>query len=471
LQKTTLGVIVGNREFFPDWLCDQGRKQMLQVLKEEGFEAICLTPDATKGGAIENYTEAKKCAELFRRHADQLDGIVVTLPNFGDETSIANAIRLSGLQVPILVHAFPDNLDKMMDASDRRDSFCGKMSVCNNLRQYGYAYTLTSLHTVNPESPSFRADLRRFGAICRVVRGLKGLRLGAIGARPGAFNTVRFSEKLLESSGISVLTLDLSEIIGRAKQLTDGDPKVTAKLDAVRSYLGTSRVPTDALLRVAKFGVVVEDWMKTNELQAAAVQCWNAIQEFYGISPCTIMSMLSNQLIPAACEVDITGALSMFILQQASGQPSALVDWNNNYGDNEDKAIIFHCCNFPRDILTSAEMEYPPILASTLGQANSYGSVSGRIKSGAFTFGRISTDDEYGTIKAYVGEGRLTDDPLLTFGGHGVIEIKRLQKLLHYICENGFEHHVAVNLSTQADAVAEALDKYMGWEVYHHNAD
>jgi len=467
VQKTTLGVIVGNRDFFPDWLCDTGRQKVLKVLQEEGFETICLTPEMTKGGAVECYADAKKCADLFRSKAEQIDGIVVTLPNFGDERSIATAIKLSGLRVPILVHAFPDDLDKM-SVEYRRDSFCGKISVCNDLRQYGYRYTLTSLHTVDPESPSFRDDLRRFGAICRVVRSLKDLRIGAIGARPANFKTVRFSEKLLEAYGISVDTIDLSEVIGSAQRLSDTDPQVKEKLNAIQSYLRTDRVPADVLLRVAKFSVVVDNWMKANELQAAAVQCWNAIQQYYGISPCTVMSMMSNQLLPAACEVDVTGALSMFILQQASTKPSALVDWNNNYGENEDKAIIFHCCNFPKAILESAEMDYPPILATTLGKENSYGSVSGRVKAGTFTFGRVSTDDTHGTIKAYVGEGRLTDDPLLTFGGHGVVEIKQLQKLLHYICENGFEHHVAINLSSCANAVAEALGKYMGWDVYHH---
>jgi len=467
MRKTTLAVIVGNRDFFPDWLCGEGRKTVLRVLQEEGFDTICLTPEQTKGGAIENFADAKRCADLFRAEAHRIDGIVITLPNFGDEKAIANAVRLSGVSVPILVQAFPDD-PKRMTVDQRRDSFCGKMSVCNNLRQFGYAYTLTSRHTVNPDSPSFRADLQRFGATCRIVRGLTGLRMGAIGARPGNFNTVRYSEKLLEANGISVETIDLSEITGRAVRLSDDNAAVKAKLDAIKGYTDTKLAPAASLARMAKLGVVIEDWMQANDLKAAAIQCWTAIEEFYGVVPCAVMSMMSNGLIPAACEVDITGSLAMYILQQASGKPSAIVDWNNDYGEDDNKGIIFHCSNLPRDLFETTHMDYPFILASTLGQENTWGVIAGRVKPGAFTFGRVSTDDEEGRIKAYVGEGRLTDDPIETFGGHGIIEVPQFQKLLQYICDNGYEHHVAVNMATSGRAVAEALEKYMGWETYHH---
>lgn len=469
-RQLTFGVIVGNRDFFPDQLCVEGRKLMLKVLEEEGFRAICLDESATKCGAIENYDEAKKCAELFRKHADEIDGVIVTLPNFGDEKAVANALRMSGLNVPVLVHAFPDAIGSFT-VSQRRDSFCGKISVCNNLRQYSIPFTLTDKHTVDPASEEFRRDLHRFAAICRIVRGLRGLRIGSIGARPAAFNTVRFSEKLLEAHGISVEPVDLSEILGRAERLGADDPRVVAKLERIKEYVDTSRVPAEPIVKMAKFGVVVDEWMDANELQSSAVQCWSALEEYFGIVPCTLMSMMSNRLMPSACEVDVMGALSMYVLQQASLRPSALVDWNNNYGDDPNKAVIFHCSNLPKDVFESAHMDYPPILASTLGKENTYGVLAGRVKQGVFTYGRVSTDDAAGTVRAYVGEGRLTDDPLDTFGGYGVVEIPRFQSLLNYICANGFEHHVAINLSATSRAVEEALKTYLGWDVYRHDAE
>jgi L-fucose isomerase-like protein len=224
MRKTTLGVIVGTRGFFPGHLCETGRKEILRVLAEEGIDAVILDAAATPiYGAVETLQQAEKCAELFKAHRAEIDGILVTLPNFGDERGVASAIRLAGLNVPVLVHAFPDEGDKMTIAN-RRDSFCGKMSSCNNMRQYGISYTLTTLHTVAPDSESFRQDLRQFAATCRVVRGLRSARFGMLGARPAPFTTVRFSEKLLEKAGISVEVMDLSEAFGYVSQLSDDAP-------------------------------------------------------------------------------------------------------------------------------------------------------------------------------------------------------------------------------------------------------
>jgi L-fucose isomerase-like protein len=467
MQKTTLGVIVGNRGFFPDHLCETGRAEVLRVLAEEGIEAVIVGVEDTNFGSVETLQEAQKCAALFKAHADEIDGILVTLPNFGEERGIADAVRLAGLDVPVLVQAYPDEVGKMTGA-DRRDSFCGKMSACNNLRQYGIPYTLTTLHTVSPGSESFRQDLRQFAATCRVVDGLRGARVGVLGARPAAFITVRYSEKLLEKAGISVESLDLSEAFGRANRLSDSDAKVKAKLDEIKSYVPTKGIPGDALTKMAKFALVMEDWIAEQELVATAVQCWTSMEEFFGIVPCTVMSMLSNTLNPSACEADITGAVGMVAMALASGQASALLDWNNNYGDDPDKGVIFHCSNLPKAFFTDIKMDYQEIIAGSVGKENTYGTVVGRIKSGPFTYCRVSTDDERGVIRAYLGEGKVTGDPLETFGGYGVIEIPNFQGLLRYICENGFEHHVAANLSQCAAAVNEALSRYMGWDVYYH---
>ncbi len=468
MNKPVLGVIVGNRGFFPDHLCETGRQTILKVLEEEGIIPVTLTPEETEFGSVETLADAKKCADLFKKHRDEIDGVLVTLPNFGDERGVANALRMAGLDVPVLVHAFPDEADKMTVA-DRRDSFCGKMSVCNNLKQYGIRFSLTALHTVWPDSESFRHDLRQFVGTCRVVRGLRGAKVGVVGARPAAFITVRYSEKLLEKAGISVESLDLSEVFGQAERMKDDDPQVTRKLAEIRDYVSTAGIPPEALVKMAKFGVVMGRWSEENELVATAVQCWTSMEEYFGIVPCTVMSMLSNSLMPSACETDITGAIGMYAMALASGRPSALVDWNNNYGEEPDKGVIFHCSNLPKDMFADMTMDYQEIIAGTVGKENTYGTVVGRVKNGAFTYCRVATDDERGAIRAYLGEGELTQDPLLTFGGYGVVHIPNFQGLLHHICENGFEHHVAVNLSQVAPAVNEALSKYMGWDVYYHN--
>lgn len=476
MKQPVLGVIVGNRGFFPAHLADSGRKTILKVLEEEGIKAICLTPEDTRFGSIVSHEDSQKCADLFKQHREEIVGVLITLPNFGEEKALVNALRWSGLNVPVLVQATPDDPTKMTQA-DRRDSFCGKMSACNNLRQYGIQYSLTTQHTVDPTSESFRSDLRSFVATCRVVAGLRNARVGVIGARPAAFNTVRFSEKLLERAGISVETVDLSEIFGKALKLSERDPKVVAMVDKIRGYVPTRDTTAEAVLKMARMGVVINDWMAENRLSASALQCWTAMEEFYGVVPCTVMSMMSNELLPSACETDITGVIGMYAMALASGRPSALVDWNNNYGNDPDKCVLFHCSNLPKDIFKTESihpedipvMDFQAIIAGTVGKENTFGTVVGRVKAEPFTYCRVSTDDVNGIISAYVGEGEMTDDPLSTFGGWGVAHIPDLQVLLRYICENGFEHHTAINLTRCANAVEEALGKYMGWDVYRHS--
>ncbi len=467
MKQMTYGVIVGSRGFFPHHLAKTGHEQIIAALQKSGHKAIILTPEETQHGAVQTYEDAKKRAALFKKHAGEIDGIIVTLPNFGEERPIADTIRWAGLNVPVLVQATPDDPEKMM-RDWRRDSFCGKMSACNNLRQYGIAYTLTKSHCVDPLSDEFAADLAMFAQVCRVTNGLRSLRIGAIGARPQAFNTVRYSEKLLERAGITVVTLDLSEILGRVSRLDDNAQMVKDKLAAIEKYVPIKGVPHPAIMKQAKLAAVTEDWMKEVDVTISAIQCWTSIEENYGVVPCTMMSMMSNKLMSSACEVDVCGLIGMHALALASGTPSALLDWNNNYGGNANKAVCFHCSNLPKEFFKDFKMDYQEIIADTVGKENTYGTVVGNIKPGAMTYMRVSTDDETGRIRGYVGEGNFTKDPLTTFGGAGVVEIPQMQKLLRYICENGFEHHVAANFSSAGDAIAEATKRYLGWDFYQH---
>jgi len=466
-RSQTIGVIVGNRGFFPDHLAKSGREEMLAALEKAGVTAVALGPGDSKHGAVETREEARKCADLFRQHRDAIEGVVVTLPNFGDERGIADTLRMADLNVPVLVQATPDT-PSLMTIQDRRDSFCGKMSACNNLKQYGIRYSLTSRHTEAPGSEDFARDLDWFLGVCRVVKGLRRLRIGAIGARPAAFNTVRFSEKLLEAAGISVEPIDLSEIVGRINRLKDDDAGVQTKLAAIKAYVPTGNVPAPALIKMAKLGTVIDGWMRETEVAISAVQCWTSLEEFFGVVPCTVMSMMSNELMSSACEVDICGVIGMHAMRLASGMPSALLDWNNNYGDDPDKAVCFHCSNLPKHFFQEVRMDYQAIIAGTVGRDNTYGTCVGRVKAGPMSYARFSTDDPAGKICGYVGHGAFTNDPLTTFGGAGVVHIPNMQALLRHICENGFEHHVAASLSSVAGIVYEATTNYLGWDVYWH---
>lgn len=469
MQRSTpcLGVIIGNRDFFPDKLVGEARADLTKLFKELNIDSVMLTPEDTKLGGVETHTDARKCAALFRQNRERITGVLVCLPNFGDEKGVADTLKLSELNVPVLIQAYPDELDKL-DVVRRRDSFCGKISACNNLRQAGIPYTLTTKHVVQPFDPSFRADLERFLGVCRVVRGLRKARLGAVGARPGAFNTVRYSEKILERNGISVTTVDLSEILGQAAKLGETHARVRSKIDEIQAYANASAVPPAKLIQMARLGVVLDDYVAANYLDATAIQCWTSLQQNHGCNVCTSMSMMSEAMLPSACEVDVTGVLTMYAMQLASGSPSALVDWNNNYGADADKCVLFHCGNWAKSFLPDIKILNAPILGSTLGVENTYGALDGRTPASPLTYGRFTTDDTSGEIRAYVGEGSLTNDELKTFGNRAVAHVPKLQKLMRYICQEGFEHHVVMNSSRTADILAEACERYLGWELYYH---
>lgn len=469
MEKTTFGLLVTTRGFFNPALALEGRKRLIDKLEAMGHGVVALGLEDTANGAVENFEDAEKCAKLFKAHRDEIGGIILSAPNFGDEVSTVSAVHMAGLNVPLLVHAFDDRIDQM-GLESRRDSFCGKLSICANLYQYGMKFTNTRLHTCDVDDDSFAKDIAYFNGVCNVVRRIRGSRIAQIGTRPAAFQTVRFSEKLLQKSGVSVIPVDLSEIIGAASAMKK-DGQVLEKISEIRKY-GTvpAAIPETSLERSAKLTLAIEKFMRDNKCDAGAVQCWDSIELNYGCSPCLTMSMINENGRAMACETDITGALSMLALSSASGNPSGYMDWNNNYGGDRDKCVMIHCSNYPKSFFgCDFEISNLDIMGAAVGYDKCFGACKAKVRGGDVTFTKISTDDSAGKIKCYVGEGMFTDDPLETKGAPAVAKVPNLQRLMDYLCKHGFEHHVAMNKSLVADIVKEAFENYLGWEVYRHS--
>lgn len=469
-ERMCFGIIIGTRAYFNSELAKDVRKQLLKTLADEGYDYVILPEDATPTGSssIETREDGLKCAELFRQNRDRIDGIIVSLPNFGFEIGIINAISVADLNVPVLVQACDDENDKV-DLAARRDAFCGKISVCNNLYQYGIPFTDTTLHTYSIYSELLAKDINKFAGICRVVNGLRHARIGAIGARPAGFQTVRASEKLLQKSGITVVPVDLSEILGAARKIEDTDAELLKKLEEIKCYAAVPKEYSDKLVLQAKFGVAVERWIEANQIDAVAVQCWDSLEQNYGCAACVTMSMLGEKLLPAACEVDIAGAVSMYALTLAAQGQSALLDWNNNFAEDRNKCVCTHCGNFPKSFVRNdLKLGTLGVLGRTLGKVNTFGAVYGKVTKGDFTFFRISTDDTKGAIKAYLGTGEITDDPYGMDGCIAVTKVNNLQTLMKYICKNGFEHHVAMVRNDVKEILNEAIEDYLGWNLYVH---
>jgi L-fucose isomerase-like protein len=468
-QKLTFGLIVGTRNIFNAKLAEEARTVLLKKMDEWGYDYVILPSKETPTGNIETYQDAKKCAALFKKNRDNIDGVIVVLPNFGDELGIVNTLNLAKLDVPVLIQACDDDNDKV-DVYSRRDAFCGKLSVCNNLYQYGIPFTDTTFHTYPLNSELFAKDVAKFAAICRVVGGIKGARIGQIGTRPQAFQTMRASEKILQATGMTVIPVDLSEILAATEKVDDNAKILLNKIEDIKNYGKiASGIVSEKIKRQAKFGVAIEDWMAANEIDAAGIQCWESVEKNYGCATCLTMSMLGEKLNPCACETDLTGVVSMYTLMLASGTPSALLDWNNNFAQDRNKCVCTHCSNYPKSFFQNEiEIGNLDVLGTVLGQEDTFGAVKGKVTKGDLTFFRISTDDPKGIIKGYLGEGKITDDPYGMDGGIAVTEIPNLQQLMKYLCKNGFEHHVGMCRGHVADIIEEAVNTYLGWDLYVH---
>ena len=462
-SKTTFALFFGNRGFFPSSLMEGARKEMADVLERLGYGYLMLDAAATRYGAVESPAEGKKYANFLKANAGKFQGVILSLPNFGDETGAVAALKDAG--VPILVQAYPDELDKMAPEF-RRDAFCGKLSVMDVFHQYGVPFTALPPHTVAPSSQTFAEHLDYFSRLCSVVDGLTDMVVGAVGARTTAFKTVRIDEVALQQGGITVETFDLSDIFARVRAVdADGDA-YKDKDESLKNYTEWSAVPDEAFDNIVRLGVVLDGLIEECGLDAMALRCWIEMQEQFGISPCVLLSEMNDRGVATACEVDVGNAVCMHALSCASGKPSACLDWNNNYGDDENKCILFHCGSAPQSMMAAkGKVTDHAIIAAGLGEGCGYGPNVGRFAPGAITFSSMAT--EAGWLKFYVGEGRFTKDPIADdfFGCGGVAEIPNLQDILLHIGREGHRHHTSATTGHVMGPVSEALERYLGFEV------
>lgn len=462
-KPSTFALFFGNRGFFPASHMERAREELPRVLQSWGYDVVMMPADATRYGAVETVAEGEAYARWLRAHRGKYDGVILSLPNFGDENGAVAALRDAG--VPILIHAYPDELHAM-GPDMRRDSFCGKFSIMDVFYQYGIKFTALKPHTVSPASERFRENVAYFDTVCRVANGMSRFVLGAIGARTTPFKTVRIDELALQKHGITVETLDLSSVIARAKSVDVGSEAFQAKATKLRGLTRWNGVPEEAFATIAKLGVVLDEIIDECHLNALALRCWIELQEQLGISPCLLMGDLNDRGLPSACEVDVGSAVAMHALGLASGRPTACLDWNNNYDDDENKCILFHCGPVPPTLMTEPGLVVDhSILATTLGPDRSYGPNVGRIAPVDLTFGNMLTDS--GRLRFYFGEGRITDDPIDKdfFGVAGVAQIENLQDVFLYVGRHGHRHHVNITPGHHAAAIREALADYRGYDV------
>ena len=462
-MNTTFALYFGNRGFFPGEVIAEARERLMLACQKNGYDYIVMDESLTRFGAVETIEEGKAYAKFLEENKGKYDGIILSLPNFGDENGASAAF--SEVDVPILVHAFPDELDKM-DFAHRRDSMCGKMAMCNVLRQMGVKYTLTKKFCPDPLSDDFAKDLDYFASICRVYTGMRRVNIGAIGARTTAFKTVRFDEIALQKKRINIETIDMTIVFAMMEKVDD--KKLSEKKEKYLSIADFGDYPEIKLENIAKLGVVIDEIIEKYDLHAVALRCWDELQKTYGISPCLILAELNERGIAASCELDISNAVMMRAIALATQFPVILLDVNNNYGDSDSKVILFHCGNPPVSYIKGGkgEIRQHLMFKKSLGDGMGVGITTGEsISCDAVTVGSLKTEN--GEVCSFVSEGRLTEDklPSVFFGFGTVFEQENVNILLEYMATNGYRHHVALSKGNYADAIKEAFEKYLDYKI------
>lgn len=448
-MKVTFALYIANRGFFPGEVIQYAREEMTKAITDAGYDFICMDEDKTRYGAIETREEGKLYAEFLKQHEGEYQGIILCMPNFGDENGALAAFK--NINVQILVQAYPDELGKM-DFAHRRDAMCGKFAMCNVLRQANIPFTMTEEFVTTPSSESFKRDIEKFASICRVVSGMKNFNIGAIGARTTAFKTVRADESALQRAGINVETIDLSEVMARMDEVSD--ETVEEKKREILEVTNFGNYPEEKLTKMAKMQAVLEILVKEYDLNAMAIRCWPELETQLAIAPCTNVGILNENGIATACELDITNAVMMRAVSLAADRPSTLLDFNNNYGGDKNKAIFFHCGPVPISLMKhKGEMTEHLMFKKTYGPGSGVGVNRAEIVSGNITFGSIKT--EGGKIKAFVSDGRFTDDKFDDnfFGSGKVVEKNGIYDICNYMALNGYKHHVCVTLGNYSESI------------------
>lgn len=462
MKKNTFALYFGNRGFMPAELIAGARDDMVKAVTDAGYDYIMMDKDATRYGAVETRDEGRLYHDWLESHKGEFDGVILCMPIFIDENGAITALR--DANVPILMQAYPDEIGKM-DFAHRRDAFCGKFSITDVFSQYHVPFTVLKPHVVHPLSKEFRQNLDDFAAICRVVKGMRRFTIGCIGARTTAFKTVRFDEVALEKYGITVESFDLSELFHKVDELKDDDVKVVAKMARLKEYSNFSLVPTNRMITLAKVSCAIDQYIEEYHLDALTLRCWNEMETYYRVCPCVLLSELNDRGIVASCEIDLCSAITMRAMNLASGQSTACLDWNNNYGTDPNKVILFHCGPVAQSLMTEKGLVTEHKMFAKCDPGSGWGCNEGRIRAFDMTFSNCKTED--GKLTIYASEAKFTGEPIENtyFGCGGVAEIPDLQNKLIRLARGGFKHHTTVGVGHMKDILVEAFSTYLHYDV------
>ena len=463
-----IGIVAVSRDCFPMTLSVSRRQAVVRAYREK-YGDIYECPVC-----IENEKDMRKALADIREAG--CNALVVYLGNFGPETP--ETLLSKEFEGPSMVVAAAEETgNNLIDG--RGDAYCGVLNCSYNLR-------LRNLKAYIPEYPvGTAADcadmIHEFGPIARAILGLRNLKIISFGPRPMDFMACNAPIKQLFNLGVEIQEnseLDLFEAFNKHA----GDERIAAVAADMAAELGEGNKKPEILNRLAQYEITLLDWIESNkgsrEYVALANKCWPAFQTQFGFVPCYVNSRLTRRGIPVSCEVDIYGALSEYIGTVISQDAVTLLDINNSvpadmyeaeikgkYGSYtlKDTFMGFHCGNTPSNKLAFCEMKFQRIMARTLPEEVTQGTLEGDIAAGDITFYRLqSTSDA--KLRAYIAQGEVLPVATRSFGAIGVFAIPEMGRFYrHVLIEKNYPHHGAVAFGHFGKTLYEVF-KYIGVE-------
>ena len=471
MPKTKIGIVAVSRDCFPESLSVTRREALIKAYKEKyDPEDIYECPVCI----VESEIHMVQALEDIKKAG--CDALVVYLGNFGPE--ISETLLAKHFDGPkMFVAAAEESGDNLLDG--RGDAYCGMLNASYNLK-------LRNIKAYIPEYPVGTAEecadmIHEFLPIARTVKALSELKIISFGPRPLNFLACNAPIKPLYDLGIEIeenSELDLFEAFNQH----EGDERIPAIIKEMEEELGAGNKKPEILSKLAQYELTLKDWIRDHKgyrkYVAIAGKCWPAFQTQFGFVPCYVNSRLAAQGIPVSCEVDIYGALSEFIGTVVSQDAVTLLDINNsvpadmyneeikdNYDyTQKDTFMGFHCGNTAKSKLSFCEMKYQKIMARTLPEEVTQGTLEGDIAPGDITFFRLqSTADT--KLRAYVAQGEILPVATRSFGSIGVFAIPEMGRFYrHVLIEKNFPHHGAVAFGHFGKTLYEVF-KYIGVDV------
>ena len=471
MPKTKIGIVAVSRDCFPESLSVTRREALIKAYKEKyDPEYIYECPVCI----VESEIHMVQALEDIKKAG--CDALVVYLGNFGPE--ISETLLAKHFDGPkMFVAAAEESGDDLLDG--RGDAYCGMLNASYNLK-------LRNIKAYIPEYPVGTAEecadmIHEFLPIARTVKALSELKIISFGPRPLNFLACNAPIKPLYDLGIEIeenSELDLFEAFNQH----EGDERIPAIIKEMEEELGAGNKKPEILSKLAQYELTLKDWIRDHKgyrkYVTIAGKCWPAFQTQFGFVPCYVNSRLAAQGIPVSCEVDIYGALSEFIGTVVSQDAVTLLDINNsvpadmyneeikdNYDyTQKDTFMGFHCGNTAKSKLSFCEMKYQKIMARTLPEEVTQGTLEGDIAPGDITFFRLqSTADT--KLRAYVAQGEILPVATRSFGSIGVFAIPEMGRFYrHVLIEKNFPHHGAVAFGHFGKTLYEVF-KYIGVDV------